>query len=131
METSYFEIQNLNIGFKAIDGDKQTLDIESIKIEKGETFGLVGESGAGKTVLAQTILRLLPSPPCIIGKDSHIWFSGQDLLKKSAKQMQAGYRGSRIAMIFQDPMSTLNPVFTVGRQISDVVRQNQRGQKAS
>ncbi|MFV0400881.1 MAG: dipeptide ABC transporter ATP-binding protein [Oscillospiraceae bacterium] len=124
MDKAYFELQNLQVGFRAFEGDKPVLDIGHLAIQKGEAFGLVGESGAGKTVLAQTILRLLPSPPCILGKDSHIWFDGQDLLKKSEREMRESYRGRRIAMIFQDPMSTLNPVFTVGRQISDVIRQN-------
>ena len=117
----YFQIDNLDLRFQVFNREKQALSIESLSIEKGEALGVVGESGAGKTVLAQTILRLLPSPPCIIGKDSHIFFDGVDLLMQSEKQMRQQYRGRRIAMIFQDPMSTLNPVLTVGRQIMDVL----------
>ena len=118
---SYFEINNLNIGFKTPDGDKNVIDIEKLSIEKGEVFGIVGESGAGKTVLAKTILRLLPSPPCIIAPEGTLVFDGNNILQCTEREMREKIRGRRIAMIFQDPMSTLNPVFTVGQQINDVI----------
>ena len=118
---SYFEINNLNIGFETPDGDKNVLDIENLSIEKGEVFGIVGESGVGKTVLAKTILRLLPSPPCIVAPGGTLIFDGTDILQRTEREMREKIRGRRIAMIFQDPMSTLNPVFTVGQQISDVI----------
>ncbi len=120
----YFQIKNLAVGFKSFEGDHHVLDIEEIIIERGETFGLIGESGAGKTVLALTILGLLPKPAGVI-YSGEIWLDGQNLLKKSDKEMNTQYRGKRIAMIFQDPMSTLNPVFTVGQQIERVVEKQQ------
>ena len=120
----YFEIHNLSVGFKTFEGDRRVLNIENISIDRGETYGLVGESGAGKTILALTILGLLPKPASIIYSGS-ILFDGEDLLKKTENEMIKNYRGKRIAMIFQDPMSTLNPVFTVGQQISRVIQQQQ------
>lgn len=127
---SYFQIKNLSVGFKSFEGDHRVLDIEEIAIERGETYGLIGESGAGKTVLALTILGLLPKPAGVI-YSGEIWLDGQNLLKKSDREMNSQYRGKRIAMIFQDPMSTLNPVFTVGQQIERVVEQQQglKGEK--
>ncbi|MCL2699110.1 MAG: ABC transporter ATP-binding protein [Defluviitaleaceae bacterium] len=119
--SSYFTINGLNVGFKDLDGEKNVLDIDSLNIKRGEVYGIVGESGSGKTVLARTILRLLPEPPCIIAPASEIVFDGENLLRCSERYMREKIRGRRIAMIFQDPMSTLNPVFTVGQQISDVI----------
>ena len=120
----YFEIKNLSVGFKTFEGIRPVLNIEGLSIDRGETFGLVGESGAGKTVLALTILGLLPKPAGII-HSGEIWFDGQDLTKKTDKEMAKLYRGSRLSMIFQDPMSTLNPVFNVGHQISQVIQEQQ------
>ena len=119
--SAYFSISNLNVGFKTFDGEKAVLNIDSLKIERGEVYGIVGESGCGKTVLARAILRLLPMPPCIVTPESEIIFDNENLLRRSEKYVRDNIRGRRIAMIFQDPMSTLNPVFTVGRQISDVI----------
>lgn len=123
--THYFEINNLSVGFNTFEGVRPVLNIESLAIERGETYGLVGESGAGKTVLALTILGLLPKPAGII-HSGEIWLDGVNLLEKSEKEMADIYRGKRLAMIFQDPMSTLNPVFTVGQQIERVVQKQQR-----
>lgn len=119
---SYFSIENLKVNYKTFEGEKEVLDLESLSIARGETFGLVGESGAGKTVLALTILRLLATPPGVIRK-GRILFDGEDLLTKQVTEMRR-VRGKRISMIFQDPMSTLNPVFTVGDQIARVIRNN-------
>jgi oligopeptide/dipeptide ABC transporter ATP-binding protein len=121
--SAFFEVNQLKIGFQTFEGVKQVLDIEHIAIERGETFGLVGESGAGKTVLALAMLNLLPTPPAIV-QSGEIWFDGVDLLKKNQKVMEEQYRGKRISMIFQDPMSTLNPVFTVGQQIGRVLQKH-------
>jgi oligopeptide/dipeptide ABC transporter ATP-binding protein len=99
---------------------KTVLDIDHIAVEKGSTYGLVGESGAGKTVLALTILRLLQTPPGEVAA-GRILLDGEDLLTKSIREMERSVRGSRIAMIFQDPMSSLNPVFTVGQQLREVI----------
>ncbi len=121
----YFEVNNLSVGFMTFEGVKEVLNIERLRIGRGETYGLVGESGAGKTVLALTILGLLPKPAAII-HSGEIWLDGQDLLKKSDSEMYTQYRGKRITMIFQDPMSTLNPVFTVGQQIARVIEKQQQ-----
>lgn len=118
----YFEIKDLKVGFKTFEGYKRVLDIEHLAINKGESYGLIGESGAGKTVLALTILRLLAMPPSVV-ESGQIIFAGEDLLTKSEQEMRL-YRGKRISMIFQDPMSTLNPVFTVGEQLRQVIQHN-------
>ena len=118
---SYFEIRNLRIDHHSFDGVRTVLDIDRLSIEKGETYGLVGESGQGKTVLALAIQKLLNCPPGSI-ESGEILLDGEDLLQYSPKQMQKSVRGSKIAMIFQDPMSCLNPVFTVGAIMSDVLR---------
>ncbi|SDK83612.1 ABC transporter ATP-binding protein [Natronincola ferrireducens] len=126
----YFEIQNLKVNFNSYEGKKNILDIDHLAIEKGKTFGLVGESGSGKTVLALTILNLLSQPPGEI-EAGKIIFNGENLLDKKESFMQR-IRGKKISMIFQDPMSTLNPVFTIGEQLIRVIVHNQTiGRKAA
>lgn len=120
----FLEIKDLKIRYKTLDTEKTVLDIARLEIEKGTTFGLVGESGAGKTVLAQTILGLLATPPGII-ESGEILMEGEDLLKKSPKEME-NLRGSKMAMIFQDPLSCLNPVFTVKQQMMNVVNAHRK-----
>jgi len=120
--SNYFEIKDLKVSFKTSEGVKNVLDIVKLNLHKGETLGVVGESGAGKSVLAMSILRILPSPPAFI-KSGKVVFKGQDLFVLKEKEIQK-VRGKDISMIFQDPMSTLNPVFTVGQQIMNVVRHN-------
>ena len=124
----FLEIKYLKIKYKTLDEEKTVLDIEHLEIEKGTTFGLVGESGAGKTVLAQTILGLLPTPPGVI-ESGEIWMDGENLLTKSMKEMET-LRGSKMAMIFQDPLSCLNPVFTVKQQMMNVVNAHKKVSKA-
>ena len=123
---AYFEINNLHITHKSYEGVKDVLQIEHLEIQRGETYGLVGESGQGKTVLALAVQQLLACPP---GKivSGEVLLDGQYLLKLSQKQMQRSIRGSKIAMIFQDPMSCLNPVFTVGSIMTDVLRTRRQG----
>lgn len=116
----YLDINNLVVDFKTIDGDFRALDIAHLHIDKGESFGLVGESGAGKTVLALAILGLLP-PSAVRIRSGEILLEDTDLLKLNKKALTQ-IRGKRVAMIFQDPMSSLNPVFTIGRQMEDVIR---------
>ena len=118
---AYFEINNLVITHRSFEGKKTVLDIDRLHIEKGETYGLVGESGQGKTVLALAIQKLLRCPPGKI-ESGEILLDGENLLTMSQKQMQKNIRGSKIAMIFQDPMSCLNPVFTVGQIMTDVLK---------
>lgn len=123
---AYFEVNNLLVKHKSFEGVKTVLDIDHIAIEKGETYGIVGESGQGKTVLALTILGLLQSPPGKIESGS-ITLEGDELIGRSQRDMQRRYRGKKIAMIFQDPMSCLNPVFTVKSIMVDTLRQNHTG----
>ncbi len=120
---AYFEVNNLKVNHKTFEGVHTVLDIDHIAIEKGTTFGIVGESGQGKTVLALTALRLLQCPPGQI-ESGEILLDGADLLKESQRSMQNNIRGKKVAMIFQDPMSCLNPVFTVGEQMLDVIAKN-------
>lgn len=117
---SYFKIENLKLNYKGFDACDTILDIDHLEIKKGESFGLVGESGAGKTVLALLIQRLLSMPPgeLVNGK---IYLDGEDLLTKSDREMKK-INGKKIAMIFQDPMSTMNPVYTIGQQLTDIIK---------
>jgi len=117
---SLLEIKNLAVGFKTDDGFVSAINGLSYSVESGSTLGIVGESGSGKSVSALTIMRLVPMPPGRIDGGS-IVFRGESLLSKSEAEMRK-IRGKDIAMIFQDPMTSLNPVLTVGAQISEAVR---------
>ena len=99
----------------------------SFDLERGETLGLVGETGAGKTTVARGIMRLVPDPPGKILSGS-VLFEGEDLLKLPMRRMRK-IRGEKISMIFQDPMTALNPVDTVGRQIEKVLKLHMNGSK--
>ena len=123
---AYFEINHLHITHKSYEGVKDVLNIEHLAIERGEIYGLVGESGQGKTVLALAVQKLLACPPGRI-ESGEVLLEGENLLKLSPRQMQQRIRGSKIAMIFQDPMSCLNPVFTVGSIMTDVLRTRKKG----
>ena len=125
--SKYLEIKNLKINYKTYEGSRPVLGIDYLGIEKGKTYGLVGESGAGKTVLALAIQRLLSMPPGEI-ECGEILLDGEDVLKKSNKEMEQ-IRGEKISMIFQDPMSALNPVFTVGMQMRKIVMEKQKLRK--
>lgn len=120
---SYFEINNLVVKHKSYEGLHTVLDIDHLHIDKGEIYGLVGESGQGKTVMALTMLRLLQCPPGIV-ESGEIILDGEDLLKTRIKDMETRIRGKKVAMIFQDPMSCLNPVFTVKQVMVDVLVRN-------
>src|SRR5687768_7083702 len=110
------EVKNLRTGSKTDDGEFIAVDDISFSVGKGKTLGIVGESGCGKSVTSLSIMRLIPEPPGkILG--GQIFFNGQDLLKLSEKEMRS-IRGNQISMIFQEPMTSLNPVFTVGNQIA-------------
>ena len=110
-------IDDLRTYFHTRDGIVRAVDGVSFELQKGETLSIVGESGCGKSVTAMSILRLLPEPPAKIETGS-IAFEGRNLLEFSDQQMRA-VRGNEISMIFQEPMTSLNPVLTVGRQISE------------
>jgi oligopeptide/dipeptide ABC transporter ATP-binding protein len=120
---SLLEVQNLKTHFFTDDGIVKAVDEVSFSIGEEETFGLVGESGCGKSVTALSIIRLIPWPPgrIVSGK---ILLESEDLVKKSEKEMQK-IRGCRISMIFQEPMTSLDPVFTVGNEIMEVIQLHQ------
>src|SRR5882672_1867312 len=114
------EIDNLKVAFDTEAGLVQAVDGVSLTLDKGRTLGLVGESGCGKSVTATSILRLVPSPPGkILG--GHIRFNGVDLLALPREDLPK-IRGKDIAMIFQDPMTSLNPIFTVEKQLGEVLK---------
>jgi peptide/nickel transport system ATP-binding protein len=117
-------IQNLRTYFYTDAGIARSVDGVSFDIAAGETVGLVGESGCGKSVTALSVLRLI-APPGRIEPGSRMLFEGRDLLQLSEEDMRR-VRGNRIAMIFQEPMTALNPVFTVGDQIAEVARVHER-----
>jgi oligopeptide transport system ATP-binding protein len=113
------EVKNLKTYFFTDDGVVKAVDGINYDLEEGETIGLVGESGCGKSVSALSLLRLIPSPPGRI-VDGEIWFEGENLLKVDEDEIRH-IRGNRIAMIFQEPMTSLNPVLTIGRQVTEAL----------
>lgn len=117
MEEKVLEVKDLRVSFHVYGGEVQAVRGVSFDVKKGEAVAIVGESGCGKSVTAQTIMRLIPNPPGIV-KGGSIVFNGEDLLKKTERQMES-VRGKDIGMIFQDPMTSLNPTLTVGRQITE------------
>lgn len=112
------EVSNLRTYFFLEEGIGKAVDDLSFHIDEGEVFGLVGESGCGKSVTALSIMRLVPPPGRIVG--GKILFEGEDLLRKTSEEM-VSIRGRKISMIFQEPMVALNPVYTVGFQIAEAV----------
>ena len=117
--TALLDVRNLRTTFRTEDGPVTAVNGLSFSIEKGETLGIVGESGSGKSVTALSIMRLL-SRNATMRADA-ITFGGENLLRKNEAEMRK-IRGRRIAMIFQDPMTSLNPVLTIGEQIAEAVR---------
>lgn len=123
-------VRDLRVCFDTPDGEVTAVDGVSFDLHRGEVLGLVGESGSGKSVTALSIMRLLPDPPGRIA-GGEIQFDGQNLLTLSARQMRA-IRGRRISMIFQEPMTALNPVMTVGDQIAEgIVAHQAAGRRAA
>ena len=118
------EIKNLYIEFSLYKSTLKAIRGVSLTMHKGETLGLVGESGCGKSITASSIMQLIPCPP---GKivSGEIWFEGENLLTKNDNQMR-DIRGNTISMIFQDPMTSLNPVFSVGDQIKSVIKHHEK-----
>ena len=127
-ENIILEIKDLEIVFDTQDGIVHALNGVSLCLEEGKTLGLVGETGAGKTTLAKGIMRLTPQPPGVI-KKGEILYKGRDLLKLKPDEMRE-IRGKEISMIFQDPMTSLNPVLTVGEQIAEAVAAHRKMSKA-
>ena len=116
------EVENLQTHFRTPDGVNRAVDGVSFHVDEGETLAIVGESGCGKSVTANSILRLIPEPPGRIA--GSIRFQGTDLLKLPDRAMR-DIRGNDISMIFQEPMTSLNPVLTVGRQLGETLRLHQ------
>ena len=112
------EVRNLQTSFKTEAGEVRAVDGVSFDVPKGKTIGIVGESGSGKSITALTILRLLSNNGFI--KGGEVLFKEKDLIKLTEKEMRT-IRGNQISMIFQEPMTSLNPVFTVGQQISETI----------
>lgn len=117
--TKILDVQKLRIVYKTQDGTVRALNDVSISLAEGMTLGLVGETGAGKTTLAKGIMRLIPSPPGII-ESGRVLYKGRDLYKMTSEEIRQ-IRGQEISMVFQDPMTSLNPVLTVGEQIAEAV----------
>src|SRR3954463_12461562 len=117
------EIKDLNVAFETSRGDIRPVRDVSLSIHPGQTVAIVGESGSGKSVTALSVLRLIPQPPGkVLG--GQILREGRDLLELSEREMRS-VRGKEIAMIFQEPMTSLNPVYTIGDQIAEAVRLHQ------
>lgn len=123
MTEKILEIHNLQTYFYTDEGEVRAVDGLSIHIQQGESIGLVGESGCGKSVTALSILRLIPYPPGVI-VGGRIIFKGEDLLNMNEEEMRT-IRGNRIAIVFQEPTTSLNPVVTVGRQIAEAIELHQ------
>ena len=123
-ETPLLSVRDLVTRFRTERGEVTAVDRVSFDVGAGETLAIVGESGSGKGVTALSILRLIPNPPGRI-ESGQIMFDGQDLLKLSDKEIRE-VRGNRIAMIFQEPMSSLNPAITIGRQVAEPINLHQK-----
>ena len=126
MEQTILQVKNLSIDFKTKHGTVRAVDEVNFDIKRGEVFALVGESGCGKSTTAMGIMRLLQEPGQIAGGE--IVFEGDDLVKLSEKEM-THIRGKEIGMIFQNPLDSLNPVYTIGSQISEDLLQKERAKK--
>ncbi len=130
MSDTILSVRNLQVQFKTDERIVKAVDSISFQVRRGRTLGIVGESGSGKSVTSLAVMRLIPNPPGRI-TGGEIWFQAEDaqdpidLLTLPEKQMQ-DYRGERISMIFQEPMSSLNPVYTCGFQLVEAIRQHQK-----
>lgn len=127
MTEKILEVENLSVGFSRFGESIEIIRDISFAIEKGETIGVVGESGCGKSMTALAIMRLIKSPPGKI--DGKILMGGQNLLSLSERQMR-GVRGNDISMIFQEPMTSLNPVLTIGTQLTETLCFHQKAGRA-
>ena len=126
MTEPLLEVKNLRINFKTYAGLVQAVRGVDFTLAKGETLAIVGESGSGKSVTSNALMRLIPQPAGRY-EDGQILFEGKDLLKLSERKRMPEIRGGRIAMIFQDPMTALNPTMRVGKQIMEVILTHKKG----
>ena len=125
MSEKILDIKNLTVHYETDEGVAKAVNDLSFSLNKGKAHGLVGETGSGKTTTALAVLRLVPDPPGVI-KSGSIELNGVDILQISEKEMDRKVRGIQVSMIFQDPMTSLNPVMTVGDQIMEVIRTHQK-----
>src|SRR5207244_8832704 len=123
------EVKDLHTEFRTGAGLVRAVDGISYTVDPGETVAIVGESGSGKSVSALSVLRLIPDPPGRITQ-GQVLFAGRDLMKLSEEEMRQ-VRGSEIGMVFQEPMTSLNPVLTIGRQITETIEQHRGGDVAA
>lgn len=123
------EVNNLHVSFKMYKGEVKAVRGVSFTLNKGDVLAIVGESGCGKSVTAQTIMRLIPTPPSFI-KEGSILFDGKHEITKLSESQMEHVRGQEMGMIFQDPMTSLNPTMTIGAQISEGIRKHQKVNKA-
>lgn len=123
MSDILLDVQNLKTRFQTDDGSFYAVDDVSFTVKKGQTLGIVGESGCGKSVTSLSVMRLIQKPGTI--ESGKVFFKGQNLLEKSDENMRS-IRGNEMAMIFQEPMTSLNPVFTIGDQIEEAVLLHQK-----
>jgi peptide/nickel transport system ATP-binding protein len=128
MSEKFLSVKDLNVHYITTEADVYAVNGVSFDLERGKTLGLVGETGAGKTTIARSILGILPDPPAKVMGGS-INFEGRNIFDLSEKEM-CEIRGDKITMIFQDPMTALNPVMTVGEQIAEVVFMHNGGSKS-
>jgi oligopeptide transport system ATP-binding protein len=129
MAKPILEVNDLRVSFKMYAGEVQAVRGVSFTLNKGEVLAIVGESGCGKSVTAQTIMRLIPTPPSIIKEGSSILFDGKHEITKLTNSQMEHVRGEEMGMIFQDPMTSLNPTMTIGAQISEGIRKHQKVKK--
>ena len=126
MSETILSIENLRIHFETFAGEVQAIRGVNLKLQKGETLALVGESGSGKSVTAKSIMKLLSNNAVV--KEGSITFKGENILEKSERDMQS-IRGKKIAMIFQDPMTSLDPTMKIGKQITEVIIKHEKASK--
>lgn len=127
-EENLLDIKNLVVHYETEDGIVEAVNNISLQVKRGESLGLVGETGAGKTTVCLSVMGLLPAPPAHVIQ-GEIRYNGENLLEMSQKKLRT-IRGNEIGMIFQDPMTSLNPVYTVGDQITEVIRLHNHVSKA-
>lgn len=126
MSETILSIENLRIHFETFAGEVQAIRGVNLKLHKGETLALVGESGSGKSVTAKSVMKLLSNNAVV--KEGTIIFKGENILEKSERDMQS-IRGKKIAMIFQDPMTSLDPTMKIGKQITEVIINHEKASK--
>ena len=126
MSETILSIENLRIHFETFAGEVQAIRGVNLKLQKGETLALVGESGSGKSVTAKSVMKLLSNNAVV--KEGTIMFKGENILEKSQRDMQS-IRGKEIAMVFQDPMTSLDPTMKIGKQITEVIIKHEKASK--